>query len=80
MNLEARKISFVQEFLRLDNERIIDTLEKLLQKNKSEAFEQNLKPMSLKQFNDEINLSLNDEENDRLIEANDLKNEIQKWS
>lgn len=80
MNLEARKISFVQEFLRLDNERIIDTLEKLLQKNKSEAFEQNLKPMSLKQFNDEINLSLNDEENDRLIEATDLKNEIQKWS
>ncbi len=80
MNLEARKISFVQEFLRLDNERIIDTLEKLLQKNKSEAFEQNLKPMSLKQFNDEIDLSLNDEENDRLIEATDLKNEIQKWS
>ena len=80
MNLEARKISFVQEFLRLDNERIIDTLERLLQKNKSEAFEQNLKPMSLKQFNDEINLSLNDEENDRLIEATDLKNEIQKWS
>lgn len=80
MNLEARKISFVQEFLRIDNERIIETLEKLLQKKKLESFEQNLKPMSLKQFNDEIDLSLDDEENDRLIEANDLKNEIQKWS
>lgn len=80
MNLEARKISFVQEFLRIDNEHIIETLEKLLQKNKLESFEQNLKPMSLKQFNDEINLSLDDEENNRLIEATDLKNEIQKWS
>ena len=80
MSLEARKILFVQEFLKIDNERIIETLEKLLQKNKQESFEQNLKPMSLKQFNNEIDLSLNDEENDRLIEANDLKNEIQKWS
>lgn len=80
MNLEARKISFVQEFLRIDNEHIIETLEKLLQKNKLESFEQNLKPMSLKQFNDEIDLSLDDEENNRLIEATDLKNEIQKWS
>ncbi|MDY0090601.1 MAG: hypothetical protein RBR78_09570 [Flavobacteriaceae bacterium] len=80
MSLEARKISFVQEFLRIDNERIIETLEKLLQKKKLESFEQNLKPMSLKQFNDEIDLSLDDEENDLLIEATDLKNEIQKWS
>ncbi len=80
MNLEARKISLVQEFLRLDNEHIIEALEELLQQNKSQVFEQNLKPMSVKQLNDEIDASLNDEENDRLIEATDLKNKIQKWS
>ena len=59
---------------------IIEALEKLLQQNKSEVFEQNFRPMSLKQFNDEIDASLNDEENDRLIKATDLKNKIQKWS
>lgn len=80
MNLEARKILLVQEFLKLDNEHIIEALEKLLRQNKLEFFEQNFKPMSLKQFNDEIDASLNDEENDRLIEATDLKNKIQKWS
>ena len=47
MNLEARKISFVQEFLKLQNEEIIDGLEKFLRKQKAELLESNLKPMSL---------------------------------
>ena len=43
MNLEARKLSLVQEFLRIDNENIIGALEKFLHKSKSDFFEQNLK-------------------------------------
>ncbi|MFN3640897.1 MAG: hypothetical protein ACK4UK_08260 [Flavobacterium sp.] len=79
MNLEARKISLVQEFLRIDNEKIIIALENLLHKRKSELFEENLKPMSEKQFNDEINLAIEDEKYNRLISAQDLKNKVQKW-
>ena len=79
MNLEARKISLVQEFLRIDNEKIIIALENLLHKRKSELFEENLKPMSEKQFNDEIDLAIEDEKNNRLTSAQDLKNKVQKW-
>lgn len=75
-NLEARKISFVQEFLKINNEYVINVLEKLLHKNK---FEQNLKPMSLEQLNLEIDQSLEDEKNDRLTSAKSLKENIQKW-
>lgn len=80
MNLEARKISLVQEFLRIDNEKIISALEKFLHKNKSEIFEQNLNPMSLEQFNIEIDKALEDEKNNRVISVKDLKQKIQKWS
>lgn len=80
MNLEARKISLVQEFLRIDNEKIISALENFLHKNKSEIFEKNLNPMSLEQFNIEIDEALEDEKNNRLISAKDLKKQIQKWS
>ena len=79
MNLEARKISLVQEFLRIDNEKIINALENLLHKSKSEIFEQNLKPMSLEQFNKEIDEAIDDEINNRITEAKDLKDKIQKW-
>ena len=80
MNLEARKISLIQEFLRIDNEKIISALENFLHKNKSEIFEQNLKPMSLEDFNREIDKALDDEKNNRIISAQDLKKQIQKWS
>jgi len=80
MDLEARKINFVQEFLRIENEKIINGLEKLLRKSKSELFEENLSPMSLEQFHAEIDKALDDSENDRMIKASDLKAKVKKWS
>ena len=76
MNLEARKLSLVQEFLRIDNEKIISALENFLLKNKSEIFEQDLQPMSLEQFNREIDEALEDEKNNRIISAKKLKEKI----
>lgn len=80
MTLEARKISLIQEFLRIDNEKIISALENFLSKHKSDIFEENLKPMSTEQFNKEIDQALEDEKNNRTILAKDLKAKIEKWS
>lgn len=79
MNLEARKLSLIQEFLRIDNEDIINELENLLQKSKLEEYEQSLHPMSLAQFNEEIDQAIEDDKNDRLISSDDLKLKIPKW-
>ncbi len=78
MDLQARKISFVQEFLRLKNEEIISGLESMLKKRKSEIYENELKPMSLDKFNKEIDQALEDSENDRVIKATDLKSKFKK--
>lgn len=80
MNLEARKISLVQEFLKIDNEKIISALENFLIRSKSEDFEKNLEPMSMEKFNSEIDIALEDEKNNRIIKAKDLKEKIQKWN
>jgi len=79
MDLQSRKISFIEEFLRVQNEEIISGLEKYLKKKKNELFEKNLKPMSLKQFNKEIDQALDDSANGSLIAVNDLKDKVQKW-
>jgi len=73
MDLQTRKISFIQEFLRIQNEEIITSLENLLKIRKSEVFAQNIKPMSSDQLNSEIDQALGDSENDNLIEATELK-------
>lgn len=79
MDLETRKITFIQEFLRLQNEEIVSGLEKLLRKRKTELVEKNLKPMSMEQYNAEIDQAMEDSEKGRMIKATDLKAKIQKW-
>jgi hypothetical protein len=77
MNLETRKITFIQEFLRLQNEEIIIVLEKLLHKQKAELIEKEMKPMSLEKFNSDIDQSMEDVKNNRFISAQDLKSKFQ---
>ena len=80
MDLQTRKISFVQDFLRLQNEEIISGLEKMLKKRKAEQFERNLKPMDLKQFNNEVDKAIEDSKNERIIDAAELKTKYKKWT
>lgn len=80
MDLEARKIEFVQEFLRLQNEEIVSGLEKLLRKRKVELMEGNLQPMTMEQYDAEMDQAESDSINGRMIEVNDLKAKIKKWN
>lgn len=80
MDLQTRKITFVQEFLRLQSEEIVSGLEDLLRKKKIELFEKRLTPMDIEQFNQEIDQSLIDSKEDRITPAKELKNKMQKWS
>lgn len=79
MDLQTRKLQFIQEFLRINSEEIINKLDKFMQDERKKIHEQELKPMSLDQFNEMIDRSEDDFVNDRVIEAKDLKDEIAKW-
>jgi hypothetical protein len=74
MNIETRKLTFIQEFIRLQNEEIVIGLEKLLHKRKAELIEKEMKPMNLEKFNLDIDKSLEDSKNGKLISVKDLKN------
>jgi hypothetical protein len=73
MELETRKIAFVQEFLRLQNEEIISGLEKLLRKKKTALLEQDDAPMTMHEYNAEMEQAEQDSEAGRMIELSDLK-------
>ncbi|HEY5510095.1 MAG TPA: hypothetical protein VIK10_03620 [Prolixibacteraceae bacterium] len=80
MDLQTRKITFVQEFLKIQSEEIINRLEKLLEKEKGKITENDFTPLTLDEFNERIDKSLLDSKNDRLIENINLREEIQEWS
>lgn len=79
MNLEARKTAFVQEFLKLQSEEIVSGLENLLRKRKADLIEKSLEPITMEQYNAEIDQAMDDSKNGRMIKASDLKAKIQKW-
>lgn len=78
MNIEARKLSLIHEFLSIQNENFIAKLEKLISKEKSNS-ENNFKPFTIKEFNDRIDTSLDDIKNGRKTSQDDLIKEIETW-
>jgi hypothetical protein len=78
MNLETRKISFVQEFLRIQNEAIISDLENYLRKKNAELFESKVNPLSIEQFNHEIDVALQHSLDDKVVSAIELKKRYHK--
>ena len=64
MDIQSRKIEFVQAFLKLQSEEVISQFENLLKKKSitdAEAEQDsNFKPMSIKEFNNRIDKSEND--------------------
>lgn len=78
MNLEGRKLEFIQDFLKVQNEDLISRLEKILQKEINNLDQENFTPMSREEYNIRIDASMSDSDNGRLIKAEDLKAKMEK--
>ena len=79
MDIQTRKIEFVQEFLKIQSEELICRLENLLQSEKKLKTDKEFQPMSVQEFNSRIDKSLEDSKNERLTKSTDLISEIEKW-
>ena len=79
MDIQTRKINFVQEFLRLRNIKLIEKLEKILLEDKAKDYEANLKPLNSDDFNKMLNKSLDDAKQGNLVDARELKVSVRKW-
>jgi hypothetical protein len=78
--VNSRKLHFIEELLKIENEDIIKKLESILQEERLKFLEQELgTPMNLKTFNAMIDKSENDLEEGKVTTANELKKKIQKW-
>jgi len=79
MDIQTRKINFVQEFLRLRNVKLIEKLEKILLEDKAMHYKANLKPLSIDSFNKMIDNSIEDANQGKVINAKELKESVKKW-
>jgi len=79
MDLQTKKLNFVQEFLRIKSEEIVDKLEKVLKSERKKEYEKDLSPMTHDEFNRIIDSAESDSINGRLTSAADLKKDVDTW-
>jgi len=79
MDLQTRKIHFIQEFLRTANSNILEKFEKMLRQERKRMYEEEVKPMTLDQYEKRIDSALDDYKNNRVTNAKKLKKEIASW-
>jgi ribosomal protein L29 len=72
MDLQSRKIEFVQDFLKLESEEAICRLEKLLKKEKKNVVGKEIKTMTKKELNKRIDQSEADFKNNRYKKTSQL--------
>lgn len=80
MDIQTRKIEFIQKFLKIQSEDVISRLEKILRKETKSSEQENIEPMTIEELNIRIDKSMEDSKNGRLVEASKLKAKIEKWS
>jgi len=79
MDLQTRKIQFIQEFLKCANANMITKFEELLMQEREKAFEKEIKPMTLKEYEKRIEKAFDEIKNHKVKSARKLKEEIAKW-
>ncbi len=79
MDIQARKIHFVQEFLRVADDELVTKLERLLRIERKKKLEEGLNPMTMNELNEIIDKSEDDFKTERVTEARNLLNQIDTW-
>jgi hypothetical protein len=79
MDIQARKLNLIEEFIRITDESIIEKLEFLVRTEKKKLYERELKPMSLNEFHEMIDQARDDKANGRVVSHDDLKKRIKSW-
>jgi len=79
MDIQTRKLNFIQDFLKYANTSILEKFEEMLRQEREKEFKQEIKPMTIKQYELRISKALKDVEYHRVKSARALKNEIATW-
>lgn len=79
MDLQTRKIQFIQEFLKFADSGIIAKFEKLLKQEKNRLIGEEIKPMTLKEYEKRIEKAFEEVKNKKVKTASNLKKEISQW-
>ena len=79
MDIQTRKLFFIQDFLKYANPGMLDKFEDLLEQERNKSVGNEIHPMSINDYEQRIFKALEDVKNNRIKHARTLKAEIATW-
>lgn len=79
MNIQAKKLALIEEFIRINDEEFISKIELLIKTERKRLLDNEKQPMSLDEFYEMIDLAKQDSDHGRVISHQDLKEKIKSW-
>lgn len=79
MNIEARKLVLIEEFLHIQDESLINKLESFIREERKISHERNLCPIPLNEFYEMIDRALRDSESGKVISHKELIKKVKTW-
>ncbi|MDT3738812.1 MAG: hypothetical protein RO257_04850 [Candidatus Kapabacteria bacterium] len=79
MDIQARKLDLIGEFLRISDEDIIDKLESIIRIESKKQPIDKIEPMSMNEFHKLIDQAKQDKANGNVVSHQDLKKRIKTW-
>ncbi|MFA6401440.1 MAG: hypothetical protein WCX31_07410 [Salinivirgaceae bacterium] len=79
MNIQARKLNLIEDFLRITDESIIEKIESFVKIENNKQHDRELAPMTLNEFHEMIDQAKQDKENGRVISHEELKKKVKSW-
>jgi len=76
MNIQARKLDLIEEFLRISDVELISKIESLIREEKKASYERSLKPMSMNELYDMIDQAIRESDSGQVISHQELKKKI----
>ena len=79
MDIQTRKIHFIQEFLKITSEELISKFEQILKSENLNFSDTEKKAYTMGEFIQMINDAENDAISGNVFSTNDIKNELSGW-
>jgi hypothetical protein len=79
LNLEHRKLNFIESFLHINDVEIIEKLEKIIKVDFNKGKNEDLKPMSLESFYEMIDESVEQHKNGEVYSSEEIREHIKSW-
>ncbi len=80
MEIEAKKLLFIQDVLRVSDVSVIDKLQSVLFEERRNSRARELVPMSVSEFNQKIDQAEHDMITGNVTKAEDLRKQIDRWA